>query len=78
MNDICIALFTALETIRQSKDTTAEIMEILKESKESEMDEKVNICTLIKTPHLRRPLVMACVLQFAQQTTGVTAVGIST
>ena len=68
------ALVTALENIRQSKENTAEIMEIMKESKERESDEKVNMCTLIKTPHLRRPLVMACLLQFAQQITGVTAV----
>ena len=64
----------ALKKLRNSVDIEDDIDEMRAEECAQKSEAKITMCELIRSPTLRLPLVIAIVMQFSQQLSGINAV----
>ena len=71
---ICLTYIQALRFFREISDVTDEIKEMETETIEGEKKTKMTFWEMIKTQHLRTPLIIVCCLQIMQPLTGISVV----
>lgn len=67
-------LFSALKKLRNSNDIEDDIEEMKAEELAQKAEAKITMIQLLKSSHLRLPLLIAVVMQLSQQLSGINAV----